>query len=124
VKSFLGGIAEAFEDRNFRLYSIGAIVSWLSFFVQAVAVSWTAWELTHSTRWLAIVALMDAAPNIALMPIGGVLADRYDRFRLLQISYAVATLQAAALASLAFAGALTIERLSALAFISSSPDWR
>ena len=58
--SILGGIAEAFEDRNFRLYSVGSIVSWLSFFVQAVAVSWTTWELTHSTRWLAIVALMDA----------------------------------------------------------------
>jgi predicted MFS family arabinose efflux permease len=117
VKSFLGGIAEAFDDKNFRLYSIGLIVSWLSFFVQVVAVSWTAWDLTHSTRWLAIVALMDAAPNIALMPLGGVVADRYDRFRLLQISYAVAMLQAAALAGLAFAGALTIAPLSGLAFI-------
>jgi MFS family permease len=111
-----GGIAEAFEDRNFRFYSVGAIVSWLSFFVQSVAVSWTAWELTHSTRWLAIVALMDAAPNIALMPIGGVLADRFDRFRLLQTAYALATLQAAVLASFAFSGRLTIEILAGLAF--------
>lgn len=117
MKSFFGGIAEAFEDKNFRLYSVGSIVSWLSFFVQAVAVSWTAWDLTHSTRWLAIVALMDAAPNIALMPLGGVLADRCDRFRMLLISYAVAMAQAAALAGLAFAGALTIELLSALAFV-------
>jgi MFS family permease len=117
VKSLLGGIAEAFEDRNFRLYSVGAIVSWLSFFVQAVAVSWTAWDLTHSTRWLAIVALMDAAPNIALMPFGGVVADRHDRFRILLISYGCATLQAAALAGLAFAGQLTIGLLAALAFL-------
>src|SRR5579863_914191 len=116
LRPFLGGIAAAFEDRNFRRYSIGAIVSWLSFFVQAVAVSWTAWDLTHSTRWLAIVALMDAAPNIALMPLGGVIADRYDRFRILLISYAFATLQAAILAGLAFAGALTIGLLAALAF--------
>ncbi len=117
MKPLLGGIAEAFEDRNFRFYSVGAIVSWLSFFVQAVAVSWSAWELTHSTRWLAIVALMDAAPNIALMPLGGVIADRYDRFRILIVSYAGATLQAAALAILAFSGALTIEFLAALAFL-------
>ena len=117
MKSLLGGIAEAFEDRNFRLYSVGAIVSWLSFFVQAVAVSWTAWDLTHSTRWLAIVALMDAAPNIALMPFGGVVADRHDRFRILLISYGCATLQAAALAGLAFAGQLTIGLLAALAFL-------
>ena len=35
----LGGIAEAFGDRNFRWYSLGSILSWLSFFIQAVAVS-------------------------------------------------------------------------------------
>ncbi len=116
MKSLLGGIADAFEDRNFRLYSIGSIASWLSFFVQAVAVSWTAWDLTHSTRWLAIVALADAAPNIALMPLGGVIADRHDRYRVLLIAYGCATLQAALLAGLAFSGALTIGLLTALAF--------
>lgn len=115
--SVLGGIAEAFGDRNFRRYSIGSIVSWLSFFVQAVAVAWTAWDLTRSTRWLAIVALMDAVPNIALMPLGGVLADRFDRFRILLLSYACATLQAAVLAVFAFTGHLTIEIVAALAFL-------
>jgi MFS family permease len=117
VKLSLGGIAEAFADRNFRWYSLGSIVSWLSFFVQAVAVSWTAWDLTHSTAWLAIVALADAVPNIVLMPIGGVLADRGDRLRILLASYALATLQAALLAALAFSGALTIHALAALAAV-------
>lgn len=115
MASSLGGIGDAFADRNFRRYSAGAIVSWLSFFVQSVAVSWTAWDLTHSARWLAIVAVLDAAPNIVLMPLGGVLADRYDRFRILLTAYAVATLQAALLAGLAFSGALTIGWLAALA---------
>jgi len=69
----LGGIGEAFADRNFRIYSIGSVLSWLSFFVQAVAVSWTAWELTHSTVWLAVVALLDIAPNLIFIPLGGVL---------------------------------------------------
>ena len=108
LKSWLGGIADAFEDRNFRRYSVGSIVSWRSYFVQAVAVSWTTWDLTHSTRWLAIVALM---------PLGGVVADRHDRVRVLLISYALATLQAAVLAGLAFAGELTIGLLAALSFL-------
>ena len=111
----LGGIAEAFGDRNFRFYSMGSIVSWLSFFVQAVAVSWTAWDPTHLTAWLAIVALADAIPNIVLMPIGGVLADRGDRLRMLLVSYACATIQAAILAALSISGALTIHALAALA---------
>lgn len=43
-----------FADRNFRLYSTGSVISWLSFFVQTLAVSRLAWDLTHSParRWL------------------------------------------------------------------------
>jgi len=113
----LGGIAEAYADANFRRYSVGSVVSWLSFFVQTVAVSWVTWDLTHATRWLAIVALLDAVPMAVLAPVGGVVADRYDRFRILQISYALATLQAAILAGIAFAGDLTIGWLASLALL-------
>jgi MFS family permease len=52
-----------------------------------------------------------------LAPLGGVVADRYDRFRVLQICYAFATLQAAGLAALAVSGDLTIHWLAALAFL-------
>ena len=97
----LGGIGEALAGRNFRIFSIGSITSWFSFFVQVVAVSWTAWELTHSTTWLAIIALLDIAPNVLLVPLGSVLADRYDRFRIEIIAYVIALLQALALAVLA-----------------------
>ena len=117
MKLGLGGIGEAFRDDNFRRYSLGSILSWISYFVQAVAVSWTTWELTHSTRWLAIVVLLDAAPNVALMPLGGVIADRFDRFRVMLLSYGFAWLQAVALTWMAWAGQLTIERLAALAFL-------
>jgi MFS family permease len=117
LKLGLGGIGEAFQDENFRRYSLGSILSWISYFVQAVAVSWTTWELTHSTNWLAIIALLDAAANVALMPLGGVIADRFDRFRVMLLSYGFAWLQAVALTWLAWAGQLTIERLAALAFL-------
>ena len=111
-----GGIGEAFADTNFRRYSVGSIVSWLSFFVQAVAVAWVTWSLTHSTRWLAAVALLDSVPMGLLAPIGGVIADRYDRFRVLLACYGFATLQSAALGALAFTGRLTVEWLVVLAF--------
>jgi MFS family permease len=113
----LGGIGEAFSDRNFRIYSIGSIVSWLSFFVQMVAVSWTAWALTHSTTWLAIVALADIAPNIAFVPLGGVLADRVDRFQIVVATHILALFQSLALAILASTDRLTILPLVILAFL-------
>lgn len=113
----LGGIGEALADRNFRIYTIGSVTSWISFFMQVVAVSWTAWELTHSTAWLAVIALLEIAPNILLVPLGSALADRYDRFRLVRITYVLALLQAAALAVLAYVGALTIWPLAVLVFL-------
>src|SRR6185437_5705446 len=90
----LGGIGHALADRNFRIFSIGSVTSWFSFFVQVVAVSWTAWELTHSTTWRAIIALLEIAPNVLLVPLGSVLADRYDRFRIEIVAYFLALLQA------------------------------
>ncbi|HWK45756.1 MAG TPA: MFS transporter [Stellaceae bacterium] len=117
IVATLGGIGEAFADRNFRIYSVGGIVSWLSFFVQMVAVSWTTWELTHSTTWLAIVALLDIAPNIVFLPLGGVLADRCDRFRIVVITHILALFQSLALTVLAYDGQLTIGLIAVLAFL-------
>ena len=113
----LGGIADAFADRNFRIYSFGAVVSWLSFFVQMVALSWTTWELTHSTTWLATIAVLDILPNILFLPLGGVLADRYDRFGIIVLSYSAALLQSLALAVLAYTGHLTIIAIAVLAVL-------
>lgn len=114
MANLLGGIGAAFADRNFRIYSVGAIVSWLSFFVQDVALAWVTWDLTHSTTWLAVIAVLDIAPNVALLPLGGVLADRYDRFRIVFITHVLALFQAAALTVLAYEGRLTIVALAIL----------
>lgn len=113
----LGGIGAALGDRNFRIYTIGSVTSWISFFMQVVAVSWTAWELTHSTKWLAIIAVLDIAPNALFVPLGSTLADRYDRYRIVVITYVLALLQALALAVLAYTGQLTIWPLAAMVFL-------
>jgi MFS family permease len=113
----LGGIGDAFADRNFRIYSIGSILSWLSFFVQMVAISWTTWELTHSTAWLAAIAALDILPNLIFLPLGGVLADRFDRFRMLVAAYGAALLHVVALTILSYTGTLTIVFLATLSFL-------
>ena len=113
----LGGIGEAFADRNFRIYSIGSILSWLSYFVQAVAMSWTAWQLTHSTTWLSVIAILDMAPNVIFAPLGGALADRVDRFRMVMTAYFAAWLHVVALTVLAYEGWLTLAPLAVLAFL-------
>lgn len=116
-KGLLGGIGQAFADRNFRIYSVGSIASWTSFFVQLVAVSWLAWELTESTVWLSVVAMMDIIPNVVLMPLAGALADRFDRYKILLLTSFLALLQSAAMALMAWAGTLTIWPLTFLVLL-------
>ena len=113
----LGGIGLAFSDRNFRIYSAGSIGSWVSFFVQLVAVSWLAWELTKSTNWLAIVALLDIIPNVVLMPFAGAFADRHDRHRIMVWTSTLLLIQSSALAAAAWFGILNIWLLSALVLV-------
>ncbi len=113
----LGGISDAFSDRNFRIYSAGSIGSWISFSVQLIAVSWVTWELTSSTRWLAIMALLDLIPNIVLMPLTGAVADRYDRHKIMIATSALLFVQAMVLAVLAWLDVLTVFNLAALVLI-------
>ena len=115
----LGGIGEAFGDRNFRIYSSGSIASWISFFVQLVAVAWLTWELTESTLWLAIMALLDIVPGVILMPFTGVFADRHDRHKIMIWVCSLALIQAAALAASSWLGILNVELLAVLVFIHS-----
>ncbi len=115
----LGGIDEAFSDRNFCIYSVGSIASWISFFVQLVAVSWLTWELTESTLWLAIIALLDIVPGVVLAPFTGVFADRYDRHRIMIWVCALSLLQAAALALFSWIGMLDVRLLAVLVVIHS-----
>ncbi len=97
----LGGIGEAFSDRNFRIYSIGSVTSWITYFVQTITFSWVTWDATHSTTWLAIVSAATSVTTILFLPLGGVLADRHDRLRILIGAYALDCLKAAVLAGLA-----------------------
>ena len=113
----LGGIGEAFAERNFRIYSIGSITSWITYFVQQIAFAWATWEITHSTVWLAVVSLLDIAGAVLFMPIGGVMADRHDRLRILMTAYGCDCLKTLVLSVLAFSGDLSLTVLCIAAFL-------
>ncbi len=116
-RHWLGGIGDAFADRNFCIYSLGSIGSWVSYFVQLVAVSWLTWQLTGSTAWLAAMALFDIVPNVVLLPLTGALADRYDRHAIMIVTSVLLLIQAGAMAVLSWAGLLTIWPLVGLVLV-------
>jgi len=62
--------------------------------MQNVAQSWLVWELTRSPVALGLIAFFDTLPRLLVGAVGGVIADRFDRRRVLFITQALAMSQA------------------------------
>ena len=87
----------ALSIRNYRLYWSGQIVSLVGTWMQSVSQPWLVLLLGGSPIQLGIVLALQFAPSMVLAPLGGVIADRVDKRRLLMATQSVAMLQAVAL---------------------------
>ena len=95
------------RNRDFDLYWGGVIASQVGTRAAVAASLYQVYELSRSTAQVGLVGIAQAVALIVLSPLGGVLADRMDRRRLLQYSQAVALLVSAALAAVTFTGLVT-----------------
>lgn len=86
--------------------------------MQKFAQSLLVYQLTASTFYLGLDEFLSQLPILMLMLIGGVIADRYDRRRLLTWSQYAQAFSAFALAALVFWNYVTIWHVFALSFIS------
>ncbi|MCZ7527238.1 MAG: MFS transporter [Acidimicrobiia bacterium] len=80
------------RHRPFALLWSGAFVSNIGRWMESVAVGVLVTETTGQARWTGLVAVAAFAPNAVMSPIGGALADRFHRRRLILV---VMTLQTA-----------------------------
>ncbi len=79
------------SSRNFRLYFFGQIVSATGTWMNATAGAWLVLQLTHSGVALGVNVALLFLPILILGAWGGVLADRFDKRRILiwtQTAYA------------------------------------
>ncbi|MCP4926995.1 MAG: MFS transporter [Gammaproteobacteria bacterium] len=86
----------------------GNLISLTGNWVQIVAVAWLTWEMTGSTLWLGIMAMAQVVPFVLVTPWAGVLADRYERRKIIFLSQSGACLTALTLFALYELGILTI----------------
>ena len=112
-----GGIRGVLRHRNFRVYISGNAVSLIGTWMQRTAVGWLTWDLTQSGFWLGLVACADLLPAVFIGPLGGVLADRFDRLRIMMTAQTVALLQAAALFALTAGDVIGVELLALLVLV-------
>jgi len=76
----------ALRHRNYRLYWLGQLSSVLAQNMEGIAQSWLVLELTNSPLLLGLTGLAFAIPTITLTLLGGVIADRADRRRIMIFS--------------------------------------
>src|ERR1700709_303389 len=92
----------AFKSRNYKLYFAGQSVSLIGTWMQKTAVSWVVYELTHSKFMLGMTLFASMFPSFLFSFLGGVAADRYDRFKLLLATQIASMIQAVLLTVLVF----------------------
>src|SRR5262249_11975030 len=111
-------VAAALGYRDFRVLWAGACTSSIGTWMQKVAQSWLVLDLTNSAKYLALDAFLGELPILLFTLIGGVVADRRDRRKLLLISQFIQMTSAFALAALVFGGRVHIYHVLALSFMS------
>jgi MFS family permease len=93
---------EAFKSRNYRLYFVGQSVSLIGTWMQKTAVSWVVYALTHSKLMLGASLFASMFPSFLFSFIGGVVADRYNRYKVLLVTQFASMIQAVTLTLLVF----------------------
>jgi MFS family permease len=96
----------ALRYRDFRLFTAGYLPAETGEYIHFVVQNWLAWELTQSAFALGLLGFCEFAPRFVFGPIGGVIADRMDRHKLLVVSRAANLLQTLVFAALVYFEAL------------------
>src|SRR5207249_10216081 len=92
------------RNRDFRLFVVGGGLSVLGTEFTTVAMGWQIYQLTDSPLDVGLLGLARAIPQMALMLFGGLLADRFDRRKLMMAVQGGQFLVSASLALLSAQG--------------------
>src|ERR1700744_5926526 len=104
----------AFRNRNYALFFGGQSVSQIGTWMQRTAVSWVIYSLTHSAFMLGLSVFAQQFPSFLLSLPGGVIADRYSRYKILLITQTASMIKAILLAVLILTNHYVIWEIMAL----------
>lgn len=108
----IGGVL---NNKNYRIWLGGNLLSLIGMWAQRIGVGWLAWELTGSVFWVGIIAAADMAPGLIVAPYAGIIADRRNRLTLVRQSQGISALISGAMAVMVISGTAQIYPLFVLA---------
>ena len=108
-------LLRAFRHRNYKLFFGGQLVSLTGTWMQSVAESWLVYRLTGSSAMLGVAAFASQAPVLLFATIGGAVADRIDRHRIIVITQTASMILPLTLAALTLTGTVRVWHVLTLA---------
>ena len=111
-------VFKAFHYRDFRLMWFGACTSSIGTWMQIVAQGWLIYRLSHSAFLLALDQFLGGIPIFLFSLIGGVVADRIERRKVLLVSQYVQMASATILTILVANGLTHVWPILCLSFVS------
>jgi predicted MFS family arabinose efflux permease len=118
MRTTLRRVFKAFQYRDFRLMWFGACTSSIGTWMQIVAQGWLIYRLSHSARLLALDQFLGGIPIFLLSLVGGVIADRVERRRILLGSQYIQLASAATLTVLVATGVVHVWHILSLSLVS------
>jgi MFS family permease len=110
----------ALRHRLFRRYSLGVLLSLTGNWIEAAAFGYVVLLLGGSAATLGLIGFLNTIPNLALGLPAGVLADHFDRRKLLLVFQTANMGVAAALAASWATGTLSVFLMGGLALVGGS----
>jgi MFS family permease len=107
----------AFRDRNYRLFFSGQSISQIGTWMQRTGVSWIVYTMTHSAFMLGLTVFASQFPSFLLSLFGGIVSDRYNRYKILLITQTASMVQAVLLAILMLTNKYTVPEILTLSII-------
>jgi MFS family permease len=105
----------ALKHRNFQLFFSGQLISLIGTWMQNVAQSWLVYKLTGSSLLLGSVGFASQFPVFLAAPLGGIVADRNNRHRVVIATQTASMILAFILAGFTLANRITIPEIFVLA---------
>ena len=104
----------AFRSRNYRLYFSGQSISLIGTWMQRTSVYWLIYVQTQSTFMLGLTVFAAQFPSFLFSLLGGVVSDRYNRYRVLLLTQVISMVQATLLTMLIFFNQYTVWQILGL----------
>jgi MFS family permease len=111
VLSALRGAFGALQNRAFRLLWLGSLCAFISFFTSNVVQQVVAFELTGENAAVGLVVFGRGLAQLVLGPIGGALADRVSKRKILLVCQSITAVVFFGLAALMASGHMRVVHL-------------